>query len=329
VAACPGVEIGSYAYTLPVIRLAAPRLGHLVMATLVAACGGNAAAPAEVDLVPTSVPTVISSDVTLSTSVPTATSSDVTLTVDRDTPGRFYSFRTGDTYKVYVDLPASYDDSLSTQFPVVYVLDADWYFDGSHQRLPGGVVDIVESLVLAGDLPEVVLVGVGYTGTNERGRDFISTPRAFHSFLIGELIPAIDERFRTDPSSRTLVGHSDGAFAAIHAFLRFADQADLIFHKYVAVSGDYGKRGLIWDAEERLNRRLAGDGFTATVFLAVGELDEDHFVSTNQQLHETLEVRAYEGLELIHRVYGAYHHGDLVGRAFKDGLRWVFTDWGL
>jgi enterochelin esterase-like enzyme len=174
-------------------------------------------------------------------------------------------------------------------------------------------------------MPPAILVGIGYPGATGRGRDFLETPRAFHAFVVGDLIPTIDERFRTVPAGRTLIGHSDGAYSAVHALLRFMDSADPPFTKYIAISGNYNKGTLIWDTEERLNRRAETGDVPVALYLAVGEMDEPEFVESGHRLADILTERDYENLDLKMRIYDAAGHSDLVHQAFTDGLKWLFA----
>jgi len=279
---------------------------------------GCAPAPEAVPVVSTppavSTPPVVSETTTTTLADP-----------NRQTPGLFYSPRVGDDFQIYVHVPDDYERDTNVSYPVVYILDGDWYFDGTNARLPLGIVGIVSSLVYTGDMPPAILVGIGYPGATGRGRDFLETPRDFHAFLVGDLIPTIDERFRTVPADRTLIGHSDGAYSAVHALLRFMDSEDPIFTKYIAISGNYNKGTLIWDAENRLNRRVGTGVAPVALYLAVGGMDEPEFVRSGRRLADILAERDYENLDFKMRIYGSAGHTDLVHRAFTDGLKLQFA----
>ena len=201
---------------------------------------------------PEAVPVVTGPPVTAPpVSAPPVVSETTTTTVadpDRQTPGLFLSPRVGNAFQIYVHLPDNYDTNTDTHYPVVFLLDGDWYFNGVN-RMPGGVVGIVSSLAETGDMPPAILVGIGYAGANERGRDFVVSPRDFQAFVVGDLIPTIDERYRTVPTNRTLMGHSDGGYSSVHTLLRFMDSDEPPFAKYVAISGNYNKGTLIWDSQ--------------------------------------------------------------------------------
>lgn len=109
-------------------------------------------------------------------------------------------------------LPASYYDQPQCRYPVIYTIPG---FSGTHRSAQSIKEPIAE--------------------TNEAGVEFIrilldpSSPLGHHVFadsanngpwgsaLIGELIPAIDQRFRTLPEStaRFLTGHSSGGWSSL------------------------------------------------------------------------------------------------------------------
>jgi enterochelin esterase-like enzyme len=273
---------------------------------------------------PEAVP-VVSTPIVSTPPVVSETTSTTLADPNRQTPGLFYSPRVGDHFQIYVHVPDDYETDTNVNYPVVYILDGDWYFDGTNARLPGGIVRIVSSLVYTGDMPPAILVGIGYPGATGRGRDFVETPRAFHAFLVGDLIPTIDERFRTVPTGRTLIGHSGGAYSAVHALLRFMDSDVPPFTKYIAISGNYNNGTLIWDTEERLSRRVETGDVPVALYLAVGEMDEPWFVRSGRRLADVLAERDYENLDLKMRIYDTAGHSDLVHQAFTDGLKWQFA----
>jgi len=271
---------------------------------------------------PEAAPPVATPPVTTPRAVPETTTTLADL--DRQTPGLFHSSRVGDDFQIYVDLPDDYDADTDVNYPVVYILDGDWYFNGTNARLPGGVVGIVSALVETGDMPPAILVGIGYAGANGRSRDFGETPRAFQAFLVGDLIPTIDERYRTVRTDRTLIGHSAGAYSAVHTLLRFMDSDDPPFTKYLAISGNYNWNGtLIWDTEERLSRRVETDYVPVALYLAVGGMEEPEFLRTGGRLADVLAERDYENLDFKMRIFGNARHRDVVRRAYTDGLKWV------
>ena len=139
---------------------------------------------------------------------------------------------------INVHLPVAYrDESTSSprRFPVLYMPDGGMDEDFPH------VVHAVDSLTAAGVIRPVIVVGVPNT---ERRRDLTGPTRvasdsaiathvggsaAFRRFFKGELIPAIDARYRTTPE-RAIIGESLAGLFIVETFLR----DPLLFDHYVA-----------------------------------------------------------------------------------------------
>lgn len=129
----------------------------------------------------------------------------------------------GRPFHIHVRLPENYRADESVRYPVVYLLDGDSLFPilaASHLFL-----------TIDEGLPEAIVVGIAYgsfdPAINRRGFDF-STPvenadperggaAAFHDFLKSELIPQIENRYRTDPSRRVLFGQSAGGSMVLYS----------------------------------------------------------------------------------------------------------------
>ena len=242
----------------------------------------------------------------------------------QEAPGLFYSYTLGDYYKIYVSLPRTYYEKSSQLYPVIYILDADWYFDGSHERLPnGGVEGIVTRLVENGEIPESILIGIGYPGEIKRGRDFLTSYTHFYKFLKDELVPFIDKSYHTHEEGRTLIGHSDGGFFTIYTLFRYPDS---VFTNFIAISGDFTKLDRYLFTEEMSLYRRAAGVFPVTMYMAVGDQEEERFVTSNKEMAETLKMREYAEFYFTFKVYYGLHHGSVVAPAIEDGLLWIFTN---
>ncbi len=167
-------------------------------------------------------------------------------------------------YQVSVALPFHYEERQDRVWPVVYVLDGNMHFNL--------VVDMVRFMNIrvefCRELADVLVVGVGYplTGTlsetlhqtmHLRMRDFVLSREetgeafmrehfpiaatipsgnglGFMEFLRQELIPLIETDYRSDPTDRTLLGHSMGATFALYTLFHYPD----LFQRCVAASFD-------------------------------------------------------------------------------------------
>ena len=109
--------------------------------------------------------------------------------------GSMESESTGWTYPLRVYLPAGYEDSAQS-YPVLYALDAKIRFDL--------IADRLDELGA-----QVIVVAIDTTGDTRREIDFVLPgARAYTEFLIDELIPWTDSRYRTDTTQRTLAGQN-------------------------------------------------------------------------------------------------------------------------
>ena len=134
---------------------------------------------------------------------------------------------TGRTYHIYVRLPENYAADPKRHYPVVYVLDGDSLFP---------ILAATHLFLTIDDkMPEAIIVGICYgsfdPAINKRSIDFTPPAKdlpnwaegggapAFQQFLKRELLPAVETRFRVDPSKRVLFGQSrGGAFVLYSAF---------------------------------------------------------------------------------------------------------------
>lgn len=142
---------------------------------------------------------------------------------------KIYSKNVTDSFSIFVNLPPEYNSNPKQNFPVVYLLDANLYFEI--------IATILNKYAEVGLAPVVILVGIGYqdfpTMDSLRNRDD-TYPAAlpeyemnvsggadkFLSFIEKELIPVVDSQYRIDTSKTTLMGHSLGGYFTAFALLQ-------------------------------------------------------------------------------------------------------------
>ena len=262
---------------------------------------------------------------------------------------------TGKTYNLSIALPLAYNNtkpakiaplvkSLKT-WPVVYLLDSNWYF--------GMVTDTVRFMSWGGRTTDAIIVGIGYPEEEsplETWRKVVAlrthdlTPRQsdrsekynsewlkvrvktgggpdFLRFLKQELIPLIDQEYRTDPVKRILAGHSHGGGFALFAMF----QEPELFRTYIASSPslDYAENFLFTLETEYAQRHKT---LRAQVYLSAGELeqggaDEDETLTNMHRFAAALESRKYKGFLLTKQVLPRYNHIELASPAFPAGLQ--------
>jgi predicted alpha/beta superfamily hydrolase len=151
-----------------------------------------------------------------------------------------YSEHVKDSFSIFISLPQGYAKNKNQKFPVIYLLDANVYFD-----------------IIADAFREknskAILVGIGYKDfvlmDSLRNRDY-TFPKAleqdsfpvsggadnFLSFVREELLPYIDENYQTDTNNRTLMGHSLGGYFTLYVLEQAILNKDNPFENYVAAS---------------------------------------------------------------------------------------------
>ena len=227
---------------------------------------------------------------------------------------------------VYVSLPASYHQS-QRSYPVLYLLDGNWHFPvvASQVRYLSecGASDII--------VPELIVVGIenidrdrDYTPTHVPEYQGMSFPTSggaaqFRRFMTEELIPIIDNSYRTVPH-RVLGGWSFGGLFTIDTML----QEPQPFFAFVGISPS------IWWQDELLLSRPLRNRFdrSSRLVMTIGA-DEQGGMShaAASKFAEQLERDPVEGLEVTFiEIEGAGHNQSLP-LAYYRSLRALYADW--
>jgi predicted alpha/beta superfamily hydrolase len=238
----------------------------------------------------------------------------------------FKSAVLGEERVVLVRTPAGYETN-GERYPVLYMTDGQAQFVHTCAT--------VEFLARNERMPEMIVVAIANT---DRTRDLTPTrvgdgpngPQPqfatsggsdkFLDFVAGELIPLVEQRYRTHPY-RIFAGHSFGGLLAIHAFTSRPD----LFDAYIAVSPS-----LWWDNSLMVKR--AEELFARTrelpksLYVTLGNEGGDMEAAFNR-FRRVLEKRSPSGLEWDMRLMKDEDHGSVVLRSHYDGLRHVFKEW--
>jgi len=233
-----------------------------------------------------------------------------------------YSAYVGDTYHIYVQLPDSFSEDEC--YPLVVLLDGDWYFTDSYRIDYCGLAGIVHNLSENDIIPEVILVGIGYDGATERSRDFHQDPSSFYNFLKYELPEILElEHNIHEVSMRSLVGHSSGGFFVLSTMFR----GDTFFENYLAVSSPiYTQESVLLSDELSFYNRFRKSELDYRLFLAVGGDEEGRFIESHDDLVGRIRAKEYDVLEMMDRIYYGENHNSVVFDSFLDGLAWLFSD---
>ncbi|WP_321393917.1 alpha/beta hydrolase [Emcibacter sp.] len=187
----------------------------------------------------------------------------------------------GEERPYLISLPQSYNDTTyaARRYPVLYVLDAEVHFLTTvgllnHMSNPQNNTNM--------QIPEMIIVGVPNTTDRMRNltptRSLINhkgeeTPaysssgggEQFLEFLEKELIPEIDQKYRTRPV-RAIAGHSLGGLTVLHSLL----SREGLFHYYIAIDSS------LWWNDQYLLKKVANfipenPKTRARVFISTGD----------------------------------------------------------
>lgn len=214
-------------------------------------------------------------------------------------PTRFslYSQNVKDSFTIFVELPENY--SKDKKYPVVYLLDADFYFDI--------LIPSVKKYTALGGLTPAILVGVGYGDLKKmdslRNRDF-TYPSAlpkyemnpsgggdkFLKFISGELIPFVGKNYNVQKNKRTLFGHSLAGYFTLFALYQHLAGQDSSFSNYIAASPslDYNDQYLLHQLHD-LSSYTGSD--TLRTYLTFGGLED------TEDADDTASVKCKDLLE--------------------------------
>jgi len=264
------------------------------------------------------------------------------------------SKHTGGKYRITISLPLGYSsppgegwpfNNMPDKWPVVYVLDANWYF--------GMVTDIIRPMAWCGSTTDAIVVGIGYAEDNNpieafresftrRNADLTPvrdeaeeksmeknhkrpTPTGdsgnFLKFIKDELIPTVEKDYRADPSRRILVGHSYGGLFGIFAMFEAPDLFDTLIVGSPTLS--YGNR-FTFQREEAFAKEHKK--LPAKVYLYAAELEEDindTTVTDTLRLAAILQGRKYEGFSLVKHIFPDQNHCEVAAPGFQWGLKFA------
>ena len=254
-----------------------------------------------------------------------------------------HSENVGDRFFIKVAYPRNYHET-STRYPVLYVTDAETNF--------GALQYDAQRLAKDRMIPELILVGVAYQtdydtfydlrardlrpslpddpGLDLGGRPDEGKGLQFADFLRSELIPEIDQRYRTQPGDRAYYGHSYGGLFGVWSFMYESD----LFNRYVILSPSLWW-GELWYGTPRtshgyhiLPERAATDGSPETdarVFVGSGEL-EPRIDELQTVWVDAIRPYLDPSVSMHDIVYEDETHRTIFGRGVMDGLRYVYAD---
>lgn len=246
-----------------------------------------------------------------------------------------HSKQVNDDFAVFVSLPDDYEKNKG-KIPVVYLLDANLYFDI--------VATTLKKYAEVGLLPSAILVGIGYkdleTMDSLRNRDY-TFPTAipeyemtisgkadrFLSFIEEELIPVIDAKYPNDKTRRTLMGHSLGGYFTIYALQQNLLNKKNTFGGYIAASPSvHYNHNYLLNELEKINANDTAKAYVTFGGLEDGEENDSTMLLSNDILASMERSLKYaNSINYKGEVYSNLGHMDTPLPTFVKGMQWILN----
>ncbi|MEH0154095.1 alpha/beta hydrolase-fold protein [Limibacter armeniacum] len=225
---------------------------------------------------------------------------------------------TNSNYRINVWYPEGYQSS--EDYHAVYLLDGDDYFR-----------EVAEYLTGVGR-EDIVLIGIGYKGDNQRGRDF-SYPedddfpndsggaKQYIQFLNHELIPFIEKDLNLNSIDNTLFGHSLGGYLSL--YLLYQQEYENPFDYHIAASPNImWYRHYLFELEDDFYRME--QVITQNIYVTVGDLEGVALNTSFDAFQNLLESRDYKTTVAFERLPNTTHRNSPI-QSFIKGIALFFN----
>ena len=221
-----------------------------------------------------------------------------------------YSEAINESRAIWISTPEEYNAN-DHDYPVLYILDAAYVFDYAI-----GTVDFLSNPF--GYLPDMIIVGLPNT---DRNRDFFTSidlenERApFVSFLQAEVVPFINENFRTNGFDM-LYGWSSASNICTYLF---ATNPNLI-DGYIESGTGIGKRMAAF-----LEDRTSDHNYNNKYLYALTEGNSPR-AAASEKFKETINSINPDGLHSEFALDEESSHVDVLAKGLIEGLKFIFSD---
>ena len=231
----------------------------------------------------------------------------------------------------WLSLPESYDDKSASheKYPVLIVLDGN-----AHFRSITGMVNYMSSGYNGNrKIPEMIVVAIQNVNRNRdftpdktitrRENDFGGGDK-FLSFLEDELIPKLDQEYRTIPY-RILYGHSLGGLLATHAYMK----EETLFNSFIAVDPSFGA----WDSQtmDKKIDSVTNQSFDRFIYIATANWGKRNIKNRDRhvRLYEALNSKCEGEFPAQLEYFEEENHGSVPTIAFHNGISSIFEGYGI
>lgn len=236
---------------------------------------------------------------------------------------------------VWVWLPPGYEVAASLRYPVLYLLDGQNVFEAADAGAEWQVDETAQRMVIADEVSPMIIVAVpsgrdriheytptaGLMDAARRGRD--GPPQrvggggpSFARYLLEDLKPAIDQRFRTRPeAAATAVGGSSlGGLLALWMALHESDRVGAAL--VVSPSVWWDERFAEHDARQAPHPR----GCRPRLWLDVGGQEGEGAADAVRSLRDALRTRGWSEASMAYTEVSDGRHDELSWAARVPGM---------
>lgn len=244
------------------------------------------------------------------------------------------------TYELCVSLPKNYSEQDTLHYPVLYVLDGKFSFNGM-----GSIRDVLD---LGKEIKDIIIVSIEDSCTTDadwlasRNNDFTpsSMPQVdtltsktmkipegklksggaelFLNTLQNDMIPFIEKYYKTT-NDRGLSGHSLGGLFAGYCLLKKPD----LFKRYGINSPSFW-----WNNSEMV--RIENDyashhsELTAKVFFSVGGSEDANMLASFNAFTNSIKSHQYKGLFMTVKIFDGETHLSVVPACSSRTLKVLY-----
>lgn len=250
-------------------------------------------------------------------------------------------------FLIYVQLPAGYKNNPEKKYPVWYNTDANRIFP----MLANASTLLGSS---EGKIPEMIIIGIGYLvkGMEDfsaaRIRDLtpVSDPETdnywtsaltektgrkdlvvqsggaaiFLDFIVEELIPFVESRYRIMPDNRTLGGYAFGGMFTFYAMFHHPES----FSNYFAGSPSLGYHQEVLFQYEHEFAEMHND-LQVNLFMTAGSLEGEIMIGQVKKMASRLISRNYPNFNLDVQIFENEDQHSCIAAAYMRAIRILLT----
>lgn len=267
---------------------------------------------------PTQPPTVTATDISTHTPspAPSATDTEVAAPTCQETQGRIEekqleSELLDDPLDYLIYLPPCYDFWPEERYPSIYLIHGQTY--SNQHWLDLGAAQLADQLITTGEVTPFIMVF-----PYDQKHYIPPTDNRFGEAVLRELIPAIDQNYRTHPERayRAIGGISRGGNWAVHIGLQNPDTFGAIgAHSTPVFSTDTNPEIIAWLRATPLDK-------LPRLFVDTGK--NDRWRTYTLVFEEILDE---EGIPHEWHLYPGFHEDTYWQAHLEEYLRWYTRDW--